>query len=95
MNKFYAWLIVMVAWVLIGLPVAGWLYDNLSGRAAFYADTFGVVVPFLVISAVVLIHQSLAPRIVAVPVILVILGLYAMTVRNLWAAYGKYFGASG
>lgn len=93
MNKFYVWLLVMVVWVAIGLPLAGWLYTAMDGRTAFWVDTFGLVVPFVLISVAVLRYQSLAPRIVAVPVILVILGLYALSVRNLWAAYGKHFGA--
>lgn len=93
MNRFYGWLLVMVVWVGIGLPLAGWLYGVMDGRTAFWVDTFGLVVPFVLISVAVLRHRGLAPPIVAVPVILVILGLYVLSARNLWSAWGRYFGS--
>lgn len=93
MNRFYAWLLVMVVWVAIALPLAGWLYGVMDGRAAFWVDTLGLVVPFVLISVAVFRRRSLVPRIVAVPAILGILGLYALTARNLWSAWGRYFGS--
>lgn len=93
MNRFYGWLLVMVVWVAIGLPLAGWLYEVMDGRTAFWVDTLGLVVPFVLISVAVLRHRRLAPPIVAVPVVLVILGLYVLSARNLWSAWGRHFGS--
>ena len=46
-----------------------------------------MVLPFLLVSLYVLKHQGLAPRPVAIPVIVIILGLYVMTVSNLVKAF--------
>ena len=92
MNRFYASLLVLAGWVAIGIPVAGWLYRVLDGRTAFYLDAFGLVLPFVLISLVVIRNWRLAPRVVAVPVIVVI----ACPVCDLGAkplnAWGRHFG---
>ncbi len=92
MNKFYVSLVVLVVIIAAGLPTAGWLYSAFDARTAFYLDAFCVVLPFLLVSLYVLKHQSSAPRLVAIPIIVVILGLYAMTASNLVKAFKAAFG---
>ena len=55
-----------------GAATAGWLYTATDARTAFYLDAFGLVLPFFLVSLYVLKHQRLAPRLVAVPVIVII-----------------------
>ena len=102
MIRFYVSLGVLVAVVAVGMPTAGWLYGAFGARTAFYLDAFGVVLPFFVVSLYVL-RQSwrvvrerprFAPRPVAAAVVVVILALYALTVRNLWVAFGQAFGGA-
>ena len=78
MNRFYVSLAVLAAIVAVGLPAAGWLYTAMDAPTAFYLDAFGLVLPFFLVSLYVLKHRRLAPRSVAIPVIVVILGLYAL-----------------
>ena len=92
MNRFYASLLVLAAWVAAGFPVAGWLYRVLDGPTAFWVDTFGLVLPFFLISLFVIRHRRLAPLVVAVPVIVVIAALYVISAQNLWNAWGRHFG---
>ena len=92
MNKFYVSLVILVVIIAAGLPTAGWLYTSFDARTAFYLDAFCVVLPFLLVSLYVLKHQGLAPRPVAIPVIVIILGLYVMTVSNLVKAFKAAFG---
>ena len=94
MNRFYVSLAILVLIVAVGLPTAGWLYTAMDARTAFYLDAFGLVLPFFLVSLYVLKHQRLAPRPVAIPVIVVILGLYAVSAYNLWSAYTNIFGQS-
>ena len=68
------------------------MYTATDARTAFYLDAFGLVLPFFLVSLYVLKHQRLAPRLVAVPVIVIILGLYAVSAYNLWSAYMNIFG---
>ena len=102
MIRFYASLGVLAAVVVVGLPMAGWLYRVFDAPTAFYLDTFAIVLPFFVVSLYVL-RQSwrvvrerprFVPRPVAVVVVVVILALYAITVRNLWVAFGQAFGGA-
>ena len=92
MNRFYVSLAILVAFVAVGLPVAGWLYTAMDGRTAFYLDAFGLVLPFVLISLYVIRHRRLAPAPVAVPVIAIIFGLYALSAYNLWSAGARIFG---
>ena len=96
MNRFYWSLIVLIVVVAVGLPAAGWLYEAFDAHTAFYLDAFAIVLPFFVVSLYVLMqsfhavrHRRLAPRPLAILVIVVIFGLYALTVRNLWLAFGE------
>ena len=93
MNRFYVSLAILVAFVAVGLPLAGWLYTVMDGRTAFYLDAFGLVLPFFLISLYVIRHRRLAPALVAVPVIAIIIGLYALSVYNLWNAGAHIFGS--
>ena len=92
MNRFYFALAVLAVVLAIGLPVAGWLYEAFDARTAFYLDAFGVVLPFFLVSLYVLSRWRDVHRAVSIPVIVVILGLYAMTARNLVVAGGNAFG---
>ena len=92
MNKFYVSLVLLVVIIAAGLPTAGWLYTAFDARTAFYLDAFCVVLPFLLVSLYVLKHQGLAPRPVAILVIVIILGLYVMTASNLVKAFKAAFG---
>ena len=92
MNRFYVSLVVLVVIIAAGLPTAGWLYSAFDARTAFYLDAFCVVLPFLLVSLYALKHQGSVPRLVAIPVIVVILGLYAMTASNLLKAFKAAFG---
>lgn len=92
MNRFYVSLVVLVVIIAAGLPTAGWLYSAFDARTAFYLDVFCVVLPFLLVSLYALKHQGSVPRLVAIPVIVVILGLYAMTASNLVKAFKAAFG---
>ena len=94
MNRFYVSLAILVLIVAVGLPTAGWLYTATDARTAFYLDAFGLVLPFFLVSLYVLKHQRLAPRPVAIPVIVIILGLYALSAYNLWSAGARIFGQS-
>ena len=92
MNRFYASLLVLAGWVAVGIPVAGWLYRVLDGRTAFYLDAFGLVLPFVLISLFVMRNWRLAPRAVALPVMVVIGALWAISAQNLWNAWARHFG---
>ena len=92
MNRFYIGLVVLALVVAIGLPVAGWLYEAFDPITAFYLDVFAIVLPFLLVSLYVLAHWRKVHLAVSIPVIVIILGLYAMTVRNLVIAGGNVFG---
>ena len=92
MNRFYVALVALALWLAVGLPLAGWLYEAFDARTAFYLDAFAVVLPFFLVSLYVLSRWRDVHRAVAIPVIVVILGLYAMTVRNLVVAGGNAFG---
>ena len=102
MIRFYASLGVLAAVVAVGLPAAGWLYDAFDAPTAFYLDTFGIVLPFFLVS-LYLLKQSwrairerprLVPRPLAVAVVVVVFALYAVTVRNLRIAFGHAFGGA-
>ena len=102
MIKFYASLGVLVVVVAVGLPAAGWLYEAFDAPTAFYLDAFGIVLPFFLVS-LYLLKQSwrairerprFVPRPLAVAVIVVVFALYAITVRNLWIAFGHAFGGA-
>lgn len=92
MKKFYVSLAVLAVVLAVGLPTAGWMYTAFDARTAFYLDAFCVVLPFLLVSLYVLKQQSAAPRLVAIPVIAIILGLYVMTADNLVTAFKDAFG---
>ena len=96
MNRFHWSLALLAVIVAVGLPVAGWLYEAFDARTAFHLDAFAVVLPFFLVSLYVLRqsfhafrHRRLAPRPLAIVVVAVIIALYALTVRNLWIAYGN------
>ena len=96
MNRFYGSVVVLAAVVAVGLRAAGWLYETYDARTAFYLDAFAIVLPFFLVSLYVLRqslhairHRRLAPRPLAIAVVAVIFVLYAITVRNLWVAYGS------
>ena len=92
MNRFYVALVVLGLVVAVGLPVAGWLYDAFDARTAFYLDAFCVVLPFVAVSLYVVARWRDVHRAVSIPVVVVIVGLYAMTARNLVIAGGNAFG---
>ena len=92
MNRFYIGLVVLAVVVAIGLPTAGWLYEVFDPSTAFYLDVFAIVLPFLLVSLYVLAHWREVHLAVSIPVIVIILGLYAMTIRNLVIAGGNVFG---
>ena len=91
MNKFYRSLALLTVIVVVGLPTAGWLYTMFDGRTAFYLDVFGLILPFFLVSLYVIKHRGLAPPTVAVPVIVVIVGLYALTVYNVAHVFMREF----
>lgn len=102
MIRFYASLGLLATVVAVGLPTAGWLYDAFDAPTAFYLDTFGIVLPFFLVS-LYLLKQSwrairerprLVPRPLAVAVVVVVFALYAVTVRNLRIAFGHAFGGA-
>ena len=60
---------------------------------AFYLDVFAIVLQFLLfVLLYVLAHWREVHLAVSIPVIVIILGLYAMTARNLVIAGGNVFG---
>jgi len=85
-NRFYAALAVLAAWVVAGLFfVAPWLFATFDARTAFTYDLFGLIVPFVALSVYVISQRRLAPKWVGMAVMVVIVGLWLVTARNVYS----------
>lgn len=85
-NRFYVSLLILAAFVAVGLPAASWLYEAYEPKTAFYIDLFCIITPFFLISVYVLRRRNLAPKFVGIAVTAVVACLYVLTIYNIVSA---------
>ena len=86
MVKYYVWLAVTVLIVAAGLPAASWLYANLQHWDAVIVDIVAIIIPFMYASYKT-VKYSFEMHKAFQLINVVIAGLWAMTMFNLYGAF--------